>query len=69
MLHDAESKIYQKLLIRDWFPGRYSIGNIWRTENAKRKKKCFLEPTFKALSIYIYGEACFSAWIFNIYDI
>ena len=30
-----------KLLTRDWFPGRYSIRNIWRIENAKRKKKYF----------------------------
>ena len=57
MLHDAESELYQKLLKRDWFPGRYSIRNIWRTANAKRKKKYFLEPTFKGLSIYIYDEA------------
>ena len=57
MLHDAESELYQKLLTRDWFPGRYSIRNIWRTANAKRKKKYFLEPTFKGLSIYIYDEA------------
>ena len=57
MLNDAESKLYQKLLTRDFFPGRYSIRNIWRRENAKRNKKCFLEPTFKGLSIYIYGQA------------
>ena len=57
MLNDAESKLYQKLLTRDFFPGRYSIRNIWRTENAKRKKKYFLEPIFKGLSIYIFGEA------------
>ena len=46
-----------KLLTRDWFPGRYSIRNIWRIENAKRKKKYFLEPTFEGLSIYKYSEA------------
>ena len=57
MLHDAKSALYQKLLTRDFFPGRYSIRNIWRTENAKRKKKYFLEPTLKVLSIYKYGEA------------
>ena len=57
MLNDAESELYQKLLTRDFFPGRYSIRNIWRTENAKRKKKYFLEPTLKVLSIYKYGEA------------
>ena len=59
MLHDAKNALYQKLLTRDFFPGRYSIRNIWRTENAKRKKKYFLEPTFKVLSIYKYGEAWF----------
>ena len=57
MLHDAESALYQKLLTTDFFPGRYSIRNIWRTENAKRKKKYFLEPTLKVLSIYKYSEA------------
>ena len=57
MFHDAESALYQKLLTTDFFPGRYSIRNIWRTENAKRKKKYFLEPTFKVLSIYKYGQA------------
>ena len=57
MLHDAESALYQKLLTTDSFPGRYSIRDIWRIENAKRKKKYFLEPTFKVLSIYKYGEA------------
>ena len=57
MLHDAKSALYQKLLTRNFFPGRYSIRDIWRTENAKRKKKYFLEPTLKVLSIYKYGEA------------
>ena len=57
MLHNAENALYQKLLTTDFFPGRYSIRNIWRTENAKRKKKYFLEPTLKVLSIYKYGEA------------
>ena len=56
MLHDAEMRSI-KLLTRDWFPGRYSIRNIWRIENAKRKKKYFLEPTFEGLSIYKYSEA------------
>ena len=58
MLHDAEMRSI-KLLTRDWFPGRYSIRNIWRIENAKRKKKYFLEPTFEGLSIYKYSEAWF----------
>ena len=49
MSHGAESELYQKLLIRNCFPGRYSTRNILRTENAKRSKKCFYEPTFKGL--------------------
>ena len=36
MSHDAESELCQKLLTIDDFPGRYSIRNIWSTENAKR---------------------------------
>ena len=33
MLHDAESELNQKILITDFFPGRYSIRNISRTKN------------------------------------
>ena len=36
MSHDAESELCQKLLTTDDFPGRYSIRNIWSTENAQR---------------------------------
>ena len=57
MLHDAESELYQKLLLTDFFPGTYSIRNISRTKSAKRQKICFLEPTFKVVSTDIYGEA------------
>ena len=57
MLHDAESELYYKLLIRYFLPGRNSICNIWKTGNDKRQKKYFFEPTFKELSIDIYGEA------------
>ena len=57
MLHDAESELYQKLLTTDFFPGRYSTGNIWSTENAKRGKKYFFQVIFKGLSTDIYGEA------------
>ena len=56
MSHGAKSELYQKLLIRNCFPGRYLIRNILRTENAKRSKKCFFEPTFKVLPTDIYGE-------------
>ena len=56
MSHGAKSELYQKLLIRNCFPGRYSIRNILRTENAKRSKKCFFEPTFKVLPTDIYGQ-------------
>ena len=57
MLHDAESELHRKLLTRDFFPGRYSIGNIWSTENAKTGKKYIFELIFKGLSTDIYGEA------------
>ena len=59
MLHDAESGLYQKLLTTDFFPGRYSIRNIWSTENAKTGKKYFFEVIFKGLSTDICGEASF----------
>ena len=67
-MHDAESELNQNLLIRDYFPGRYSTQKIWRTENANRKKKCFLEPTFKGLSTDIYGKTWFYVSIFNVFD-
>ena len=57
MLHDAKSELHRKLLTRDFFPGRYSIGNIWSTENSKRGKKYIFELIFKGLSTDIYGEA------------
>ena len=57
MLNDAESELYQKLLTRYFFPGRYSIGNIWSTENAKREKKYIFGSIFKALSSDISVKA------------
>ena len=57
ILNDAESELYQKLLIRDVFPGRYSIRNIWSTENAKRYQKYFFESIFQGLSTDIDGES------------
>ena len=57
MLNDAESELYQKLLTRDFFPGRYSIRNIWSTENAKREKKYIFGSIFKGLSSDISGKA------------
>ena len=50
MLHDTQNELYQKLLRTDFFPGRYSIRNILRPENANRQKKCFFKPTFSRLS-------------------
>ena len=50
MLHDAENELYQKLSITDFFPGRYSMRNILRHENANRQKKRFFKPTFRGLS-------------------
>ena len=57
MLNDAESELYQKLSTRDFFQGRYSIGNIWSIENAKREKKYISGSIFNGLSNDISGEA------------
>ena len=53
MLNDGEIKLHQKLLTRDCFPGRYSIGNIWSIENARRDIKYIFGSFFKGLSINI----------------
>ena len=55
MLNDLEVKLYQKLFIRDLFPGRYPMDNIFSKENTKRYKKCFLEHIFRGLSTDIYA--------------
>ena len=57
MLNDLEVKLYQKLFIRDLFPGRYPMDNIFSTENTKKYKKYFSEHIFRGLSTDIYAEA------------
>ena len=56
MLNDLEVKLYQKLFIRDLFPGRYPMDNIFSTENTKKYKKCFSEHIFRGLSTDIYAS-------------
>ena len=53
--HDAESKLCQKLLTIDGFPGTHLIGNISETINARACKKYFSRPTFKRQSIDIFS--------------
>ena len=51
--HDAASKLCQKLITIDSFPGCDSVVNISETINARKWKKYFSEPTFKIQSIDI----------------
>ena len=46
MLHGAHNDFQQKLLIRVFFAGRYSIHNIWKPENANRQIKMFFGTYF-----------------------
>ena len=57
--NDAENELDQKLLTGYFFPGRYSMRNISRPDNATRQKKRFFEATFKGLSTDIYDEVRF----------
>ena len=59
MLNDAGSELYQKLLIRGFFPWRYSIRNISRPQNAKGQKNFFFQSTINGLSIDTSDEARF----------
>ena len=45
--HDAESKLCQKLLTIDGFPGTHLIGNISETINARACKNIFLDLHLK----------------------
>ena len=45
MFHDAESDLYQKLLVADNFPGMLLIVNISVTKYAITVKKYFFGPT------------------------
>ena len=55
MLHDAESKLYQKLLVADIFPRMLLIGYITVTKFATTVKKYFFGSTVSDESIAIYG--------------
>ena len=55
MLHDAESDLYQKLLVADIFPGMLLIANISVTKYTTTVKKYFFGPTLSDAWIGIYG--------------
>ena len=55
MLHDAESELYQKLLVADIFPGKLLTGHISVTKFATPVKKYFFGSTALDESIRIYG--------------
>ena len=55
MLHDAESELYQKLLVAEIFPGKLLPSNISVTKYATPKKKYFFGSTALDESIGIYG--------------
>ena len=55
MLHDAESELYQKLLVADIFPGKLLTGHISVTKFATPVKKYFFGSTALDESIGIYG--------------
>ena len=57
--HDAESKLCQKLLTIDGFPGTLLTGNIWETKNARAWKKYFFRRTFKGQLIDISFQGYF----------
>ena len=45
VLQDAESKLYQKLLVAEIFPGKLLSGNISVTKYTTPVKKYFVEST------------------------
>ena len=53
--HDAESELYQKLLVADIFPGKLLTGHISVTKFATPVKKYFFGSTALEESIRIYG--------------
>ena len=69
ILHDAESGLYQKLLVANIFPGIILIGNIFVTKYATTVKKYFFGATMpdKSVGIYRYGQfSTFTCVIFNV---
>ena len=54
MWHDAESELYQKLLVADIFPGMLLIVYISVKENATAVKKYFFGLTKSDESVSIY---------------
>ena len=69
ILHDAESKLYQKLLVANIFPGMHLFGNIFVTKYATTVKKYFFGATVpdKSVGIYRYGQ--FSTLICVIFNV
>ena len=68
MLHDAESDLYQKLLVADIFPGMFLIADISVTKCATTVKKYFFGPALSHAWIGIYGWRQFSTLIFVIFN-
>ena len=54
MLHDAESELYQKLLVADSFLGMFLIGDISLRKYAKTVKKYFFESAISDQSVGMY---------------
>ena len=55
MLYDAESELYQKLLVEDILPGTLFIGNISVRKYATKVKKYFFGYTSSYDSIGVYA--------------
>ena len=69
ILHDAESGLYQKLLIANIFPGTILIGNIFVTKYATTVKKYFFGATMPDKSVGIYGYGQFLTFICVIFNV
>ena len=68
MLHEAESELYQKLLVADIFPGILLIGYISVTKHAKTARKYFFGITKSGKSIGTYGSGQVLTLIFFIFN-
>ena len=55
MWYDAESELYQKLLVAEIFPGKLLIVYIFVTKHATIVKKYFSGSALSDESICIYG--------------
>ena len=69
ILHDAESGLYQKLLVANIFPGIILIGNIFVTKYATTVKKYFCGATMpdKSLVYIAMGNSRLSFVLFLMF--